>query len=237
VVIELRRFSVRYPRFTLGPLDLQIDPGERVAVLGANGAGKSTTLRAVAGRLPNYAGSATWRGEQLTTLVPRYRDSVGYVPEKLTGFAWLTVAERLRFLSQFYSGWDTEYAATLVATLRLDPQAKVGALSKGMELKLSLVAAEAHRPRILILDEPTSGLDPIVRGEMLTVIGDSLERDAERLVLFSTHILEDVEVLARRIVVLRAGSIVDDQPLDIFRTRAATGPLTRALYDSLLAEG
>ena len=231
--IRLDRFSVRYSGFVLEALDLEFAPGERVAFVGANGAGKSTTLRAIAGRATDYAGKVTVSGTDIRSLLPAVRANIGFLPERPLGFGWMTVAEHLRFLSNFFPTWDRDYGHALLRRLDLPPSSKVGTLSKGMAVKLSLIAAEAPRPPLLILDEPTSAIDPVMRGELLELIDDCVPAGGDRLVLFSSHILEDVERIADRVVLLRRGRLVADMSAREIRTRHPGRSLSQGLYDLL----
>ena len=231
--VRLRGFSVRYSNFFLEPVDLSIDPGERVAVVGANGAGKSTTLKAIAGRLRDYEGRVELGGGDVRSQLPEIRARIGFLPEKLLGFGWMTVGEHLSFLSAFYPTWDQEYAEALLERLELPRTSKVGTLSKGMAVKLSLVGAEAYRPPVLILDEPTSAIDPVMRRELLGIIDECAPGGGDRLVVFSSHILEDVEFIAERVVLMRRGRILEDTTTAELRARHPNAPVSRILLKVL----
>jgi ABC-2 type transport system ATP-binding protein len=146
----------------------------------------------------------------------------------------MTVKEHLDFLAAFYPSWDAGYAGRLLDRLALAPDAKVGALSKGMRVKLGFVAAEAYRPPVLLLDEPTSGLDPVVRREMIGAIRQAVTERPGRLVLFSTHILEDVDWIAQRVLVISGGQLLCDARTDDLKRRQANRPLSDVLYQILL---
>ena len=231
--VRLSGFGVRYPQFHLEPIDLEFRAGERVALVGANGAGKSTTLKAIAGRLHDYDGRVEVAGGEVRAQVPEIRTRIGFLPEQLLGFKWMTVAEHLRFLSAFFPTWDDDYAQALLARVALPPGSKLGTLSKGMAVKLSFVAAEAHRPPLLILDEPTSAIDPLMRGELLGVIDECAPRGGDRLVLFSSHILEDVERIADRVILMRRGRLLGDMTTRELQERDQGSPLSQILYDAL----
>lgn len=231
--VRLQGFSVRYSNFFLEPVDLSIDPGERVAVVGANGAGKSTTLKAIAGRLRDYEGRVELGGSDVRSQLPEIRAQIGFLPEKLLGFGWMTVGEHLSFLSAFYPTWDPDYAQELLERLELPGTSKVGTLSKGMAVKLSLVGAEAYRPPVLILDEPTSAIDPVMRRELLRIIDECAPGGGDRLVVFSSHILEDVEFIAERVVLMRRGRILDDTTTAELRARHPDAPLSQILLKAL----
>lgn len=236
-VLELDQLSVTYPRFRLGPLGLTLAAGERVALVGPNGAGKSTALQAMAGRLPEYGGRVAWWGGELRSLLPGVRGHIGYLPEELPGFGWMTVHEHLRFLSEFYPGWDRAYEAELTERLGLSPERTLGTLSKGTKVKLSFVAAEAYRPPVLVLDEPTSGLDPVVRGELLDLLDRCAPSGGRRLLVFSSHILEDVARVCDRILLMKDGRIVEDTTKEELRAGMPGASLSRILGAKLAGRG
>lgn len=226
--VELRSFSVKYPLFELRPLDLRLSAGERVALVGPNGAGKTTIIRALSGRLAKYDGEVLVGGSDVRGLLPGLRNHVGVMPERLLGYGWMTVREHLDFLARFFEGWDRAYEAELVDRLEIPEKALLGTLSKGTQAKVAFVATEAFRPPVLLLDEPTAGLDPVMRKHLIDAVAEGLDRDRRRLVLFSTHILEDVEWLAERVLVLRDGSLEADRP--VHEICAGGMSLPRALY-------
>lgn len=229
--IELRSLSVEYPLFKLEPLSIELTAGERVALVGPNGAGKTTILRAFSGLLPRYEGEVLLGGTDTRTLLPGLRNHVGVMPERLLGFGWLTVRQHFDLLARFYDNWDREYESALTDRLAIPEETNLGALSSGTRAKVAFVSAEARRPRVLLLDEPTAGLDPVMRRHLIDVVVDSLDKDRGRIVLFSTHILEDVEWLAERVLVLLDGALVADRLVQ--HMCADGGSLTSALFDLL----
>jgi ABC-2 type transport system ATP-binding protein len=234
-MIELRAFRVAFAAFTLGPLDLTLAGGERVALVGPNGAGKSTTLRAMAGLLPGYEGSIRVDGEEVRDAGPSVRQRIGLLPERMVGFGWMTVAEHLTFLESFYPAWSRDRAEALVERLELPRRTKLANLSKGMQVKLSLVATESYAPDALLLDEPTSGLDPLVRDELVTLLQEAVPQGSARTLLFSSHILEDVEAVADRVVLLNDGRIVDDVSTAELATSAERGTVAQKVFRRLRA--
>ena len=231
--IALRQFSVTYPTFTLAPLSVEFKPGERVAFVGPNGAGKTTTLRALAGRLTEYEGAILFDGRDLRGLLPLGRREIGSMPESLGGYGWMTVRDHLAFLRQFYPTWDAGYAAHLVDRLHIPLDDAIGRLSKGTRAKVSFVAAEAYRPSLLLLDEPTSGLDPEVRGELIGMIVSSAVERPHRVVVFSTHLLEDVDQVAQRVLMLVDGKLTLDESVDRLRRSDSKMSLPKVLYAAL----
>lgn len=231
--IELRSLAVKYPLFELKPLSVRLTGGERVALVGPNGAGKTTILRALSGSLREYDGKVLFGGTETRSLLPALRNHVGLMPERLLGFGWMTVQQHFDLLARFYDRWDREYEAALTDQLEIPYEARLGTLSSGTRAKVAFVSVEAHRPRVLLLDEPTAGLDPVMRKHLIDVVIESLDRDQRRIVLFSTHILEDVEWLAERVLILLNGKLKADRPV---RGLPADGvPLASALLGLLEA--
>lgn len=226
-----------YPGFTLGPLDFSLEQGERVALVGHNGAGKSTAIRALSGRALDYGGSLSYRGVELREAVPDVRGRIGLLPEKPASFHWMTVAEHFALLSSLQPHWDAGYAELLRDRLNLPARSKVGTLSRGMSVKLSFIAAEAFHPPLLLLDEPTAGLDPGMREEIVELVLKAAPAGSGRVVVFSTHILEDIHLLAERILVLRQGRLVADRPLATLVDQARGEGANRVLRDLMSGRG
>jgi ABC-2 type transport system ATP-binding protein len=197
----------RYPGFSLGPIDLALEPGTVLGFVGPNGSGKTTTLNCIAGLVRPDAGSAAVFGCTVDPRVASWKADLGVVGETHGFFRGLTAAENLRFVARFMPGWSDARAGRLAHRLGLPLDKKVEQLSKGHLAKLALVAALAHGPRLLLLDEPTSGLDPVVRAEVLDVLWEVLE-DGDHAIFYSTHVLSDIARLADELVFLREGSVL-----------------------------
>jgi ABC-2 type transport system ATP-binding protein len=196
-----------FPGFQLGPLDLTLEPGTVLALVGPNGAGKTTTLNCMAGLIIPDAGGTEVYGAPVHPTRTDYRRDVGYVGEESGFFQRWTAGKNLDYLAQLIPSWSRDRAARLADRIALPLTTPVNKLSRGNKTKLSIVAALAHGPRLLLLDEPTSGLDPVVRAEVLDVLWEITE-DGEHAVLYSTHVLSDINRLADELVFLRDGEIV-----------------------------
>jgi ABC-2 type transport system ATP-binding protein len=197
----------RFTGFQLGPLDLILEPGTVLALVGPNGAGKTTTLNCMAGLLVPDEGGTEVYDNPVHPARTEYRRDVGYVGEESGFFQRWTVARNLAYLADMLPTWSHDRARRLSERIALPLGKPVGKLSRGNTTKLALVAALAHGPRLLLLDEPTSGLDPVVRAEVLDVLWEIIE-DGEHAVLYSTHVLSDINRLADELVFLRDGQIV-----------------------------
>jgi ABC-2 type transport system ATP-binding protein len=150
---------------------------------------------------------------------------IGYLSEENDLPGWMRVDELIRYSRAFYPAWDDQYAEELRATFALDPAAKVKTLSKGQKARAGLLVALAYRPQLLVLDEPSSGLDPIVRRDILGAVMRTIA-DEGRTVLFSSHLLDEVEEVADHVTMINGGRIVLSGSLDeIRRTHGAGGAL------------
>ncbi|MGD9667752.1 MAG: ABC transporter ATP-binding protein [Hyphomicrobiaceae bacterium] len=193
-------------------ISFKVARGERVGVLGANGAGKSTTLRMLAGTLLPDGGSARIAGADVVRSAPQARAALGYLPEAANGFSSLTVAEFLMCAAEtrgFSDRARNDAIVHVTRALSLAPAVHrpLGTLSKGWRQRAWLAQALIHDPPVLILDEPTDGLDPNQKIALRALLS-SLSKD--KAMLISTHILEEAETLCDRLIVIADGRVVAD---------------------------
>ena len=208
-----RDLSKRYGRETaLDRVGLRIPVGAVYILVGANGAGKSTTLKILMNLVRPDSGTVEVFGLDTTRRGAEVRAQVGYVPERHDpGYRWMTCGRLLQHASVYYPSWNPVYADHLSRALDLRLQRNVGALSKGEARRLQLVLALSHRPPLLLLDEPTDGLDPLVRNRALALLAEHLS-DTPTTLLISTHHVTEVEKLADHVGVLRKGRLVAQMP-------------------------
>jgi ABC-2 type transport system ATP-binding protein len=199
-------------------LSLAVRPGEVYALLGRNGAGKTTAIRVLVGFLQADAGSCSVLGADSTRLTPVLRDRIGYVGEGQALYPWMRVSEVLAFEQGTRRRFDREHARRLLERLGLEPDRRVDALSRGARAQLALTVAVASRPEVLILDDPAAGLDAVVRREFLEVMIDVIGEQG-CAVLFSSHVLSDVERVADRVGLLQGGRLLVDATLDDLKRR------------------
>ena len=196
----------------LSDVSLSVPVGQVTAVLGANGAGKTTAIRCLLGLERPDAGTVRVLGQAPGADIRR---QIGYVAEKPELYDWMSVEETGWFAAGFYPDGYLDAFTRWCRRLDVDAAAKVGALSKGMKAKVALSLALAHDPPLLVLDEPTSGLDPLVRREFLeSMIGVAAEG---RTVLLCSHQVAEVERVADRAVVLIGGHVVAEESLEQLR--------------------
>jgi ABC-2 type transport system ATP-binding protein len=207
-VIAIAGLTKRFGRLTaVDQLDLRVAPGEVYGLLGPNGAGKTTTIRTLLGYLEPTAGSARVLGGSARDRAIRRR--IGYLPGDLRLEGRMKVAAILDFYADLRGGVDRRRIDALCEQLQLDQSRPFGQLSKGNRQKVGVVQAFMHEPDVLVLDEPTSGLDPLMQREVLSLVRE--RRDAGAAVLFSSHLIFEVEEVADRVGILRQGhKVVED---------------------------
>jgi ABC-2 type transport system ATP-binding protein len=215
-VIRLENVTKRYGSQTaLDHVSLEVPPGTVFALLGENGAGKTTAIRVLLGLTDPDEGKASVLGIESARHGHDVRSRVGYVPERPTLYEWMTVSEIGWFTAGFYGSGFFQRYLHLAADYQLPLKRQIKSLSKGMRAKVSLSLALAHEPELLILDEPTSGLDTLVRREFLEGMVDIAA--AGRTVLLSSHQIGEVERVADIVAILRAGKLLLVERLDTLK--------------------
>ena len=226
-------------RPVLNRLDWQIMPGQVVGLLGRNGVGKSTLIECLLGLRNLDAGAVTIFGEDVGNLSEATRARIGYVPQKSDLFEWLTPRQMLDYFKALYPQWNDAKVEGLLTRWGFSPTMcarVIGKLSGGEKQRLSIIRALAHNPQLLVLDEPVSALDPVGRRDFLRELVDGvIERDTT--VVFSTHILSDLERVALDVAFMKDGRIALQGGLDdlLEGARRVLGPA--ALIDPLTISG
>jgi ABC-2 type transport system ATP-binding protein len=238
---ELHNIEKHYPGFKLGPLSLAAEPGTVLALIGPNGAGKTTLMDLLAGVLRPARGQVALFGRAVDANAADAKNAIGYASEQQAFYENWTGAANLRFLAGFFPDWSQTRQQQLVDRFELPLDKKVKALSKGNRTKLSLVAALARQPRLLLLDEPTAGLDPLVRAELLDTLWELIET-GEHTIFYSTHILSDVSRLADNLAFIRNGQLLFRSGRDELERdwrqlslRMPTGTLPAAVTQTLIS--
>ncbi len=216
--VEFSGVTKRYKYFTLDQIDLKLPTGYIMGFVGANGAGKSTTLRILMGLVHQDAGCVKVLGHAMPEEQATAKREIGFVSEDMRLYGAATLEWHMRFVRSIYPRWDNGYANDLLRRFDLKAQQKVKGMSHGQRVKAALMLALARRPRLLVLDEPTTGLDPIARqevlGELMAVLADE-----ERTVLFSSHNTLEVEQISDQITFIDRGRILESSDKEAFLDR------------------
>ncbi|MGD8340522.1 MAG: ABC transporter ATP-binding protein [Gammaproteobacteria bacterium] len=183
-------------------VSFEIEAGDVVGVLGKNGAGKTTLLELMLGFTPTTSGKVAVFGHESYRLPGTAKSRVGFVPQQDELIEQLSVADQLRMTRSFYSDWDDSLIDRLVGAWEIDLGERVRQLSIGQRQKLSILQALGHRPDLLMLDEPVASLDPVARRRFLEQIVE-IASGGDRAVVFSSHIVSDIERLATKIWILK----------------------------------
>jgi ABC-2 type transport system ATP-binding protein len=216
-VINVSELTRRFGGTTaLASVSLSVPRGGVYGLVGANGAGKTTLIKHILGLLRAESGSVRVFGLDPVADPVGVLSRIGYLSEDHDLPAWMRVDELIRYSRAFYPRWDDAYAEELRLAFALDSAARIRNLSKGQKARAGLLTALAHRPDLLVLDEPSSGLDPIVRRDILGAVIRTIA-DEGRTVLFSSHLLEEVEQVADHVTMISEGSIVLSAPLDVIK--------------------
>jgi len=190
----------------LQDMSFGVSPGDVIGVLGKNGAGKTTLLELMLGFTPPTGGAVRIFGHESYSLPGSIKARVGFVPQQDELLDQLTVADQLRVIASFYPRWDSALITRLCEEWGVNLYARIKSMSVGERQKLSILLAFGHRPELLILDEPVASLDPIARRQFLEQLL-SISADGERSIVFSSHIVSDIERLANRIWILKEGRL------------------------------
>jgi ABC-type multidrug transport system ATPase subunit len=197
----------------LNGISLDVPRGSVFGLVGENGAGKSTLIKHILGLWRAETGAVRVFGTDPVSDPVGVLGRIGYLSEQPDLPNWMRVGEFLRYTQAFYPKWDARYAEQLREQFGLDSVSRVRVLSKGQQAKLGLLAAQAHRPDLLVLDEPSSGLDPIVRNDILAAVIRTVA-DEGRTVFFSSHLLEEIERVSDHVAMLHQGKLVLCGPLE-----------------------
>lgn len=204
----------------LRDVDFTLPEGAVLGLVGRNGAGKSTLIRALLGLIAPDAGDASVLGEPALSMSDRAKEALGYVPQNPDALGWLRVDEMFSLLRGYYPHWDQDFVETQLERTRLPRDRSLSRLSPGERQQAALIRALAVRPRLLVLDEPAAALDPVARRELLREIA-LRAGDSGTSVLFSTHIVSDLERVASHVAILHQGRLLLQTPMDDLKERYA----------------
>ncbi|KNZ43176.1 ABC transporter ATP-binding protein [Acetobacterium bakii] len=215
-VIEINQLTKYYGKHRgIENVSFSVEKGEIFGFIGPNGAGKSTTIRALLSLIYPTSGTATIFGKDCIKYGKEIRKDIGYLPSEVFYYENMKVIEVLKYSASFYDDVDMSRIQTLSQTMDLDLNKRIDDLSYGNKKKVGIVQGLLHEPKLIILDEPTGGLDPLMQQKFFDLI--RIENEKGATVLFSSHILTEVQKLCRRVAIIKDGSIVKVENLQDMR--------------------
>jgi ABC-2 type transport system ATP-binding protein len=217
-LVTVRDLTCRFgDKLALDKVSLDVQPGRVFGLVGENGAGKTTLMKHLLGALSTSTGDVRVLGTDPTRNPAALLERIGYMSEDRDLPRWMRIGELMRYTQAFFPNWDEAYAEQLRDQFDLDPKAKVRNLSRGEKARAGLLVALAHRPELLLLDEPSSGLDAVARRDILAVVVRSVAEEG-RTVVFSSHLLDEVERVADDVAMIHHGKLALHMPMDELRT-------------------
>lgn len=240
-VLSIKNLCKSYKdKKVLEGLNLQVEQGDIIALLGKNGAGKSTLLETIMNLRIFESGQLNIWGNKWDDLQQAQREKIGFVAQDTVGFEWMRVKEFLAYLGSFFGDWDSAYCEKLRNRWQIDPNQKVGDLSGGQTQILHVIQAISIRPELLILDEPVAHLDPVMRRQFIAELVD-LSCEKNTTIIFSSHIISDLERVANKVALLKEGRIDMNYEIESLKSSIAhfkimaDGPLEQTQYFSELS--
>lgn len=215
-ILEVRNLTKKYPGFTLDGATFDVEEGCIMGFIGRNGAGKTTTIKCMLNLAHADGGRVFFEGKDLLANEAACKKEIGLVLGMVSYYQRKKLKTITEVTKQFYDEWDEPLYQSLMKRFALDSDKKVTELSQGMRVKYALALALSHHAKLLILDEPTSGLDPVSRDELLDIFRSIIE-DGKHSILFSTHIISDLEKCADYITYIKEGKILCSTDAESFK--------------------
>lgn len=213
-MLKIQNLEKNYDGFHLN-CSSEVRPGCVTGLIGQNGAGKSTTFKAVLGLIAADGGSVEIFGKKVKSLSKKEKQKIGVVLSDSGFSGYLAIKDLIPVLSSLYEAFDKEMFLELCRRFKLPMKKKLKEFSTGMKVKLKVIVAITHNARLLILDEPTAGLDVIARDELLNLLREFMERDEDNAILISSHISSDLEGLCDDLYMIHDGQIILHEETDI----------------------
>ncbi|MFO8192868.1 MAG: ABC transporter ATP-binding protein [Bacillota bacterium] len=198
-------------------VSFKVENGEIFGFIGPNGSGKTTTIRTLLALIHPTSGSASIFGRDCIREADKIAGDVGYLPTETYYYENMTALELLQYTADLYRVNATDHISELAGKINLDLKRKISSLSYGNKKKVGIIASLLHQPKMLILDEPTSGLDPIVQQTFIDILKE--ENKKGMTVLFSSHVLSDVQKVCSRVAILKEGRVIDIQNISELREK------------------
>lgn len=215
-MIEIKNLTKYYGKSRgIDDISFKVEEGEIFGFIGPNGAGKSTTIRLLLGLIFPTSGSATIFGKDCHKYGPEIRREIGYLPSEVFYYDKMKVHELLKYSAKFYKKDCSKRIKELTDIMELDVNRRIEDLSYGNKKKVGIVQGLLHSPKLIILDEPTSGLDPLMQQKFFQIIAD--ENKKGTTVLFSSHILSEVQEMCNRVGIIKEGKMIKVEDMKTLR--------------------
>jgi ABC-2 type transport system ATP-binding protein len=218
LAFELSGVSKKYRYFTLEDIHLKLPRGQIMGLIGANGAGKSTTIRVLMGLVHQDSGEVRVLGHSMPAEQVAAKWDIGFASEDMRLYDSMTLDWHMSFIQSIYPNWDASYAQILLKRFGLRAEQKLKGFSHGQRVKAALLLVLARKPQLLVLDEPTTGLDPVARHEILRELTGVMAEEG-RSILFSSHNTQDVEQISDQITFIDRGRIIDSMDKETYLDR------------------
>ncbi|MBQ1820019.1 MAG: ABC transporter ATP-binding protein [Clostridia bacterium] len=215
-ILDVRNLRKQYPGFLLDDVSFTVEDGSIMGFIGRNGAGKTTTIKGILNLLHVDGGQVLFEGKDLHANETACKERIGLVLGEFNYYKRKKLSAIAQVTRRFYADWDETLYQSLLTRFSLDTEKKISELSQGMRTKFAIALALSHHAKLFILDEPTSGLDPVSRDELLEIFRSIIE-DGEHSILFSTHIISDLEKCADFITYLKGGRVLCSTDADSFK--------------------
>ena len=209
--IVVKNLCKEFEDFMLDHVSFQVPKGRIVGFIGENGAGKSTTIKLILNELKKDSGEIEIFGADYAD--SSVKEDIGVVFDECNFHEIFTADNIEKILSKVYKSWDSSLYRQYLKRFKLPANKPIGSFSKGMKMKLSIISAMAHKPKLLILDEATTGLDPVVRDEILDLFLEFIQ-DEEHSIFFSSHITSDIQKIADYVILIHQGKIIFEEQKD-----------------------
>ena len=209
--ILVQNLCKQFEDFSLDNVSFKVPKGRIVGFIGENGAGKSTTINLILNELSKDSGQIQVFGIDHT--IPTVKENIGVVFDECNFHDVFTAADIEKILKEVYKTWDSNLFSQYLKKFKIPTKKTIGTFSKGMKMKLSIICAIAHRPKLLILDEATTGLDPVVRDEVLDLFLEFIQ-DEDCSIFFSSHITSDIQKIADYVILIHQGKIIFEEQKD-----------------------
>lgn len=213
-MLKIEHLQKHYDNFSLD-CSLEVQHGCITGLIGQNGAGKSTTFKAVLGLISTDGGNVTIFGKDLQRFTKEDKENLGVVLSDSGFSGYLTIRDIIPVLKNLYKNFDYSFFTEQIHRFQLPLNKKIKEFSTGMKAKLKVLVAISHKAKLLILDEPTAGLDVVARDELLDMLREFMERDEERSILISSHISSDLETLCDDIYMIHNGTVILHEDTDV----------------------